>query len=192
LSRLNLHPWSALRCAASLQHPAICRRFALEVRGADETRWRDDMALINVIFEWSLLPRNCRRRKSLGIVMAAKRAVKRARTTRKSMLMCEIPNNVILDRWFAHKYWWFRLALTFNTQLTLESVDRILKSWRFDLPWAAMRGLKQMIKTGVEGRTRNNNIQVICGLALRLCLKVCGVFWYKLHWISISLTATER
>ncbi len=153
------NPMIGFRGAARYTHPAYADGFALEC--AAMKRVRDDLGLTNV----KLMIPFCRRIPEAEKVLAlmAEHGLKRGENGLEILVMCEIPNNVVLIDEFAKHFDGFSIGSNDLTQLTL-GVDRDSEIVSFDFD-ERDPGVKTMIRLAVEGARRNGRHASLCGQA---------------------------
>ncbi len=153
------NPMIGFRGAARYTHPAYADGFALEC--AAMKRVRDDLGLTNV----KLMIPFCRRIPEAEKVLAlmAEHGLKRGENGLEILVMCEIPNNVVLIDEFAKHFDGFSIGSNDLTQLTL-GVDRDSEIVSFDFD-ERDPGVKAMIRLAVEGARRNGRHASLCGQA---------------------------
>jgi pyruvate,water dikinase len=153
------NPMIGFRGASRYTHPAYAEGFALECRAM--SRVRDEMGLTNVVL---MLP-FVRRLDEADRVLArmAELGLQRGRNGLRIYAMCEIPNNVLLIDDFARRFDGFSIGSNDLTQLIL-GVDRDSETVAFDYD-ERDDGVKQMIKSAVQGCRRNGIHSGLCGQA---------------------------
>ncbi len=149
------NPMIGFRGAARYTHPKYKEGFELECKGMKRAIY--DMGFDNIVI---MIP-FCRR------IDEAKR-VKRALEENglgdvETIMMCEVPNNVILIDKFLEVYDGISIGTNDLTQLTL-GVDRDSEIVAFDYD-ERDEGVKTMVKMAVEGAKRNNKYSGLCGQA---------------------------
>lgn len=161
------NPMLGLRGAARYVHPSYAEAFALEC--AALARVRGEMGLVNL----AVMVPFCRRLEEARAVLAAMAQHGLARGSGPAqtaggpglqvVMMCEIPNNVILMDEFAACFDAFSIGSNDLTQLTL-GVDRdsALVAASFDEGDA---GMLRMYRMAIEGAHRQGRPIGICGQA---------------------------
>jgi pyruvate,water dikinase len=153
------NPMIGFRGASRYAHPAYAEGFALEC--AAMRRVREDMGLANV----KLMIPFCRRVEEAERVVArmAELGLARGRDGLEILVMCEIPNNVILADGFARCFDGFSIGSNDLTQLVL-GVDRDSDLVAFDYE-ERDAGVMEMIRMAIAGAHRNGRPIGICGQA---------------------------
>lgn len=153
------NPMIGFRGAARYAHPAYREGFTLEC--AAMRRVRDDFGLTNV----RLMIPFCRRVEEAERVLAlmADLGLKRGENGLEILMMCEIPNNVLLIDEFSKLFDGFSIGSNDLTQLTL-GVDRDSEIVAFDFD-ERDPGVKAMIRMAIEGAKRNGRPIGVCGQA---------------------------
>lgn len=153
------NPMIGFRGAARYAHPAYREGFALEC--AAMRRVRDDFGLTNVRV---MIP-FCRRIEEAERVLKlmSELGLKRGVNDLEILMMCEIPNNVLLIDEFSRLFDGFSIGSNDLTQLTL-GVDRDSEIVAFDFD-ERDPGVKTMIRMAVEGAKRNEKYIGVCGQA---------------------------
>lgn len=153
------NPMIGFRGAARYAHPAYREGFALEC--AAMRRVRNDFGFENV----RLMIPFCRRIEEAERVLAlmADLGLKRGENGLEILMMCEIPNNVLLIDEFSKFFDGFSIGSNDLTQLTL-GVDRDSEIVAFDFD-ERDPGVKAMIRMAIDGAKRNGRHIGICGQA---------------------------
>ena len=151
------NPMLGLRGAARYLHPSYAPAFALECQAVRLVR--EVMGLRNV----ELMVPFCRRLDEARAVLAALRAQGLHGDGLRVVMMCEIPNNVVLIDEFAELFDGFSIGSNDLTQLTL-GVDRdsALLADAFD---DGDPGMLKMYRWAIEGAHRHGRHIGICGQA---------------------------
>jgi pyruvate,water dikinase len=146
-----------LRGAARYLHPSYAPAFALECQAVRQVR--QVMGMRNV----ELMVPFCRRLDEARAVLAALRAQGLHGDGLRVVMMCEIPNNVVLIDEFAELFDGFSIGSNDLTQLTL-GVDRdsALLADAFD---DGDPGMLKMYRWAIEGAHRHGRHIGICGQA---------------------------
>ena len=153
------NPMIGFRGASRYAHPAYAEGFALEC--AAMKRVRETMGLDNV----KLMIPFCRRVSEAEQVVArmAELGLKRGDKGLEVLVMCEIPNNVVLADAFARVFDGFSIGSNDLTQLVL-GVDRDSELVAFDYE-ERDAGVMEMIRMAIAGAHRSGRPIGICGQA---------------------------
>jgi pyruvate,water dikinase len=153
------NPMLGLRGAARYTHPSYAEAFALECQAMK--RVREEMGLSNV----QLMIPFCRRIDEAERVLAALSAhgLRRGEDGLRVLVMCEIPNNVILIDDFCRLFDGISIGSNDLTQLTL-GVDRDSALVAFDFD-ERDPGVLEMLRQAVAGARRAGRHTAICGQA---------------------------
>lgn len=175
------NPMLGFRGAARYAHPAYEEGFALECRAL--ARVRGDMGLANV----KVMVPFCRRLDEAERVIAAmaRHGLERGAGGLEILVMCEIPNNVLLVDEFSRLFDGFSIGSNDLTQLTL-GVDRDSPLVAFDFD-ERDPGVLAFLRQAVDGAKRNGRLCGICGQAPSDYPEIAE-FLVRLGIDSISLT----